>query len=122
MKRNRSHGTARDYPRTARLNQLFQEILAEELERIDDDRLQLVTVMSVDVDGDLKRATVYYDSPAGEEADAEVQPALEQLRYRLQKAIGREARVKHVPELRFQPDDVQRSAARVEDILRDLDQ
>ena len=36
-------------PRTVRLNQLFQEILAEELERIDDERLELVTIMSVDV-------------------------------------------------------------------------
>ena len=118
----RRSGTARDYPRTARLNQLYQEILADELERIDDDRLQLVTIMSVDVDGDLKRATVFYDSPAGEEADEDVQPALEQLRPRLQKAIGRQARVRHVPELSFRPDEVERSAARVEDILRDLDQ
>ena len=33
-------------PRTARLNRLFQEILAEELELIDDDRLEMVTIMS----------------------------------------------------------------------------
>ena len=122
MTRRRSHGTAREYPRTARLNQLYQEILADELERIDDDRLQLVTIMSVDVDGDLKRATVYYDSPAGEDADDAVQPALEQIRHRLQKAIGQQARVRHVPELTFRPDEVERSAARVEDILRDLEQ
>jgi ribosome-binding factor A len=122
MTKRRNHGTAREYPRTARLNQLYQEILADELERIDDDRLQLVTIMSVDVDGDLKRATVYYDSPAGEDADEKVQPALEGLRHRLQKAIGQQARVRHVPELTFRPDEVERSAARVEDILRDLEQ
>src|SRR3546814_750308 len=37
----RTPSTAREYPRTARLNQLFQEILAEELERHDDDRPDL---------------------------------------------------------------------------------
>ena len=47
-KRTRSQHTARDYPRTARLNRLFQEILAEHLELIDDDRLAMVTIMSVD--------------------------------------------------------------------------
>jgi ribosome-binding factor A len=121
MKRRRTHGGPREYPRTARLNQLFQEILAEELERIDDDRLELVTIMSVEVDGDLRHATLYYDSPAGEAADEEILAAFGALRGRLQGAIGRQARIKRVPELAFRPDDVERSAARVEDILRDLD-
>ena len=38
------------YPRTARLNELVREIVAEELERLDDDRLELVAVTSVHVD------------------------------------------------------------------------
>ena len=54
--RARQHTTARDYPRTARLNQLFHEILAEELEKVDDDRLELVTIMSVDCESDLRHA------------------------------------------------------------------
>lgn len=119
-KRPRRHATARDYPRTARLNRLYQEILAEAIELIDDDRLELVTVMSVEVDGDLKRATVYVDSPGGEDADELVLEALEENRHRLQGAIGRQARVKHTPELAFRPDDVSRGAARVEEVLRAL--
>jgi len=119
-KRTRRHATARDYPRTARLNRLFQEILAEELELIDDDRLQMVTVMSVDVEGDLRRATVYYDTLAGVEDDEHVLAALEEVRQRLQRAIGRQARVKRTPELVFKPDDVARGAARLEDVFRSL--
>ncbi len=54
----RAHGTHRDYPRTARLNELLREILAEELERVDDERLTLLTIISVDVDADLRKAIV----------------------------------------------------------------
>lgn len=119
-KRTRRHTTARDFPRTARLNRLFQEILAEELELVDDDRLQMVTVMSVDVEGDLRRATVYYDSLGGAEDDEVVLEALEEVRHRLQGAIGRQARVKRTPELVFKPDDVARGAARLEEVIRSL--
>jgi hypothetical protein len=47
-RRHRSSGTARDYPRTARLNHLVHEIVAEEIERIDDERLGFLTVVGVD--------------------------------------------------------------------------
>jgi ribosome-binding factor A len=119
-RRTRTNHTARDYPRTARLNQLFQEILAEELERIDDERLELVTIMSVDVDGDLHRAVVYFDTLGGEDDDPDVLEALGELRHRLQGAIGRQARVKRTPELVFRPDDVGRGAARLEEVLRSI--
>ena len=119
-KRTRSRTTARDYPRTARLNKLFQEILAEELEMVDDDRLQLVTVMSVDCEADLRRATVYFDSLGGEDDDEDVLTALGEHRHRLQGAIGRQTSVKRTPELVFKPDDVVRSAARLEEVLRQI--
>lgn len=115
-----ARGTARDYPRTARLNRLFQEILAEELERLDDDRLELVTVMAVDCDADLGRAIVYYESLGGADDDDHVMEALGELRPRLQSAIARQTRVKRTPELIFRPDDVVRGAARLEDVLRNL--
>ena len=119
--RARQHTTARDYPRTARLNRLFQEILAEELERIDDERLELVTVMSVVVDPALERAIVYYESLGGEDDDEAVLEALDEARPRLRTAVGRQARVKRTPELVFKPDDVERGARRVEDLLRGLE-
>jgi ribosome-binding factor A len=119
-KRTRHHGTARDYPRTARLNRLFQEILAEELERIDDERLELVTIMSVDCDASLERAIVYYESLGGADDDEDVLEALGEARPRLRSAVGHQARVKRTPELVFRPDDVVRGARRVEDLLRGL--
>jgi ribosome-binding factor A len=120
MPARRGSGSRR-YPRTARLNELFREILGDEIERADDDRLDLVTIMSVDVQGDLERATVYWSSVlADPDADDDIQTALAEARPRLQKSIGRQARVRRVPELVFRPDPSVRSAERIEGILREL--
>jgi ribosome-binding factor A len=116
----RSHGTARDYPRTARLNELLREIIGEELERIDDDRLALLTIISVDVDSDMRRARVYYDCLDGEEGDEDSLAALGEARIRLQAAVGRQTRIKRTPELVFAPDLSVRSGARIDAILRDV--
>ncbi|HYZ98651.1 MAG TPA: ribosome-binding factor A [Acidimicrobiales bacterium] len=136
MKRSRAHTTARDFPRTARLNHLVQEIVADEIERLDDDRLGLFTVTGVDVDPDLRHATVWYTAlaagddvngepgeAAGEASDGAgeaLTAALAGHRPRLQAAIARQARLKRTPELVFRPDTVIRQAERVEAILREL--
>ena len=115
----RRPGSARDFPRTARLNHLVHEIVAEEIELLDDERLGFLTVVGVEVESDLGRATVYYTTL--EDADPEVAELLEEHRGRLQAAIARQARLKRTPELVFRPDSVIMQAQRVEDILRDLD-
>ena len=116
MARHRSR--SRDYPRTARLNELLREIIAESLERIDDDRLELVTVISVDVDADLHRAIVYV-SGLDETGDDELLEGLADARKRVQGAVARQARLKRVPEVVFRLDEVIRSAARIDELLRD---
>jgi len=111
----------RRYPRTARLNELVHEILADELVRLDDDRLSLVTIMDVVVEADLHAALVTVDTPEGAPRDAEVLEALEEHRLKLQKAIARQAKMRRTPLLSFAPDEVERAAARVEEMLHRLD-
>lgn len=112
--------TARDYPRTARLNTLVRDILAREMGRIDDERLEFVTLTSVVVDGDLKKAVAYYDHSRGDDADEEVDLAFSDHRPRLQRAVGREAHIKRTPELRFELDGVLRNAQHIEAVIRTL--
>ena len=50
------------YPRTARLNEAVLEVLADELERMNDPRLELLTFTGVDVSRDLSHATVYFST------------------------------------------------------------
>jgi ribosome-binding factor A len=111
---------ARQYPRTARLNTLLQQIVAEALEDIDDERLDLLTVTAVEVDSDLNRAIVYYDSLQGPEGDAEVLEALDESRARIRKTVGREARLKRVPELVFAPDPAVRAGSQIEAMLAEI--
>ncbi|MCU0310022.1 MAG: 30S ribosome-binding factor RbfA [Acidimicrobiales bacterium] len=117
MSQRSKRSGARQYPRTARLNELLREILAEELAALDDERLDLLTVTAVDVDGDLRTAIVFYDSLQGEEGDAEILEALEENRWRLKGAIARQARIKRTPELTFSPDLAVRQGARIEELL-----
>lgn len=112
----------RRYPRTLRLNELIHQILAEALERIDDDRLYLVTVMSVEVESDMRHAIVYVDTPEGDERDESMLAGLNDHRVALQRSVGRQARMKRTPLLTFRPDEVERGAARVEQVLRHLDE
>ncbi len=108
---------ARQYPRTARLNELCQQIIAEEVERIDDERLELVTITFVRVDRDMSRALVLFTSLG--EAEEEAKAALEAQRVRLQAAIGRQASMRRTPELRFEVDHVVETGNRIEQLLRD---
>ena len=117
----RHRAPKRDYPRMARVNALLQEIIGDELERIDDERLELVTVTAVDCESDLRRAVVQFDSLRGAEDDEAVLAAFGDLRPRLQKAVARQARLKRTPELRFEPDVVIRSAERVDEVLRGIE-
>jgi ribosome-binding factor A len=107
----------RRYSRLDRVNEALREVIADELERVDDERLELVTVTGVQVEADLRRALVWFDSLR----DArEVHAALDKERVRLQAAVGRELRLKRTPELAFEPDPAIAVGTRVEEILRSL--
>lgn len=108
------------YPRTARVGELLREIVAEELARLDDPRLEMVAVTQVSVDRELEKAVVYFDTLAGPEGDAEVVEALDDQRRALQSAVGRQARLRRTPHLVFRPDEVTRGAERIDGILAEL--
>lgn len=93
--------------------------MAEELERFDDEPLEMVTITAVTCDPDLHWAAIFFTSLRGPDADEEIIEALEARRNRLQRAVASQVRAKRTPELRFEADQVARSAARIEQILRD---
>ncbi len=120
--------TTRRYERTARVNEVVREVLADELERLSDPRLGFVTVTGVEVTPDLRQATVYYSALAPVRGDAEAQAAAaeetaEALRSaspHLQAVIGKQVRMKYTPLLVFREDPAIRTGERVDEILRQL--
>ncbi|MDP1794181.1 MAG: 30S ribosome-binding factor RbfA [Acidimicrobiales bacterium] len=117
MARDGSRGSTRRYPRTARIDKLIQAVVAEAIERTDDDRLGLVTVTDVHCDPDLRHATVFYVARDAKD-DEELAEGLEEARVAAQSAIGKEARLKRTPQLKFEPDPVMETGWRIEELLR----
>ena len=119
----------RRYPRTARVNELVREVLAEELERLSDPRLGFVTLTGVDVTGDLRQATVWYsvlDLPGYiKDADPsqvheDTADALRVITGHLKSVLGRQVRLKYTPDLMFREDPAMTQAERLEQIIREL--
>lgn len=115
MDRSRNRRAAHPYPRTARVNALLQEIVAEELERLADadERLRLLTCTAVLCDPDLRHAKVLFASLPTRAAEA-----LEAHRRVLQARIAAEARLRRTPALAFLADPALEAAERVEAVLR----
>lgn len=112
----------RQFSRTDRIGELVREIVASELERLGDERLEMVTVTAVDVDGSLERADVFYSALSAEDEGRaeEVAEALEELRWKVQQLVNREVRARKTPQIRFRADTVLTSALRIDEILRGI--
>jgi ribosome-binding factor A len=114
------------YPRTARVNEVMLEVLADELERMSDPRLELVTFTGVDVSRDLAHAKVYYSTMTATAVDArstipsDVASALTSAGSHLRGVVGRQMRIRQVPRLDFVVDPGIVAGQRIEDILREI--
>jgi len=120
--------SARRYPRTARVNEVMLEVLADELERMNDPRLELVTLTGVDVSRDLAHARVYYSTMTATATAIDdrasrpdqVATALQAAGSHLRGVVGRQMRIRQVPRLEFALDPGIVSGQRIEDILREI--
>lgn len=108
-------------PRMRKVNSVIREVLADEIERLTDPRVEMVSVTGVDTSPDLRRATVYVstlDLSQGEEAVA----ALNRAASRLQGALARQVRLKYTPQLEFSLDTGVVQGERIESIFREIAQ
>ncbi len=110
--------STRRYPRTLRVNEVVRETLADELERMSDPRLEMVTITGVDVSPDLRHATVWYAALGRDDDDLDV--ALAHVAPRLRVALGHQVRLKYLPELHFREDPAIETGERVDEIIRRL--
>lgn len=106
--------------RTDRVGEEFREILAEEIPKLKDPRVGFVTVIAVDVAPDLKRALVHY-TVLGEERDHKAtRAALHSASGHLRRVIGREVRLRVLPNLEFREDETIAGTQRVDELLNKI--
>jgi ribosome-binding factor A len=96
----------------------LREVIADELSKLDDERLNMVTITAVDVDSEMNRGVVYFDSLQGPEGDEAIIEALNDYRKRLQHEIAVQVKSRRTPVLQFRADETLRAAARIEAVLR----
>ena len=104
----------------------FGETLREEIAEIvgfelDDPRLESVTVTDVDVSSDKGDAKVYVIIGGDENEKRAALAALRHASTFVHQRIARSLNVRHVPHLHFVRDSAEENAARVGEILTDLD-
>jgi ribosome-binding factor A len=103
-----------------KVNELLREIVADEVIELKDPGLGFVTVTGVDTAPDLRHAIVFYSVLGSEEVVASTAEALGRAHSRLQRAIGRQARLKFTPVLEFRPDEAVARGNRINELLYGL--
>lgn len=121
--------------RNPRVDRAVRQAVADLLEtEIADPRLQLITITEAEVTQDHEVATIYYSTldPSLVSGDPrrtggdrlpeahEVEAGFAAAAPRLRGLVGRRAKLRTSPELRFKPDPVVEQANRVEHLLRRL--
>lgn len=106
--------------RPSRVQEEFREILAEEIPKLKDPRVGFVTVTGVKVTADLRRAIVYYTTLGDERERRSTAAGLRSATPHLRRVIGHQVRMKVLPTLEFQEDEVVRTAERIDELIRKL--
>lgn len=106
--------------RPERVAEEFREVLAEEIPKLKDPRVGFVTVTEVDVSPDLRRAVVYYTVMGEERERKATRAGLRSAAPRLRAEIGRQIRLKFLPDLDFRQDDSLERGGRVEELIRKI--
>ena len=123
MPRNAPHR----YPRTARVNEVLIEIVAEELERLSDPRLEMVTRhrrRGVDRprvrDALLLRARRRRRRRRAKQQAKATSAALHKATPHLRRVLGRQVRWRNTPFLTFKLDPSVAAGQRIEELLREI--
>ncbi len=85
--------------------QILQEVSKIVESEVRDPRLNLVTFTDAKMTPDLRQARVYFSSLDGVEARDEAATALGKASGFIRRELARRLKLRHVPELRFSPDD-----------------
>ena len=95
-------------------------MIAEEIHKLKDPRVGFVTVTGVKVTPDLRRAWVFYTTYGDEKAKSGTRAGLRSAGPHLRAVLGRQVRLKYLPELEFEEDVTVEQGVRVDRLIQEL--
>lgn len=102
------------------MGERIQAVVANELRRVSDPRFELVTISSVAVAPDMRSAKVYWMVSGGSERIAEVEEAFASAVGLFKRALGRDLKVRFIPDLKFFYDDTLDTAEEIDRLLQKI--
>lgn len=110
------------YPRAERVRHAIHEILAAELERLNDPGLGHVTITDVNMSPDLRSARVYYTVYGSEVTKASTKDALDRAVGHMRSVVASQVHMRYTPKIEFTADPIPQRAARVENLIAQIRQ
>lgn len=106
--------------RMEKVQKLGRQVLGELIHDLKDPRIGFATVTAMRITRDLRHAHVFVSVMGTEDEQKATMAGLESAKPYLRKEMGREMRLKYLPELNFELDHMTEDALRVEKILHDI--
>lgn len=111
----------RQYKRSDRVGDLIREVISEMILRdLGDPRLQAVTITEVEVTADLKTARVFFSARGEASREESARKGLESAAGVIKKKLGRELRLRYMPELTFLLDRSFDYGSKIDRLIRTL--
>ncbi len=103
--------------RIEKVQRLAREVLAEEIQQLKDPRIGFATVTRVRISPDLRHARVMVSAIGSEDEREATMQGLESATPHLRAELGRQVRMKYLPELTFELDKGAEEAQRLEELF-----
>jgi ribosome-binding factor A len=108
--------------RLRRVNEAVRQVLSEAVGELKDPRIGFVTVTGVETSPDLRHARVFVSVLGSKDEQRATMAGLSSAKSHLRSDLGRQVRMKYLPELIFELDHSPEEAQRMEELLRRIHQ
>ena len=100
-----------------RLQKLARQVLGEEIQKLKDPRVGFATVTAVRITSDLRHARVLVSVFGTPEESRDTMAGLDSAKPHLRSELGRQTRMKYLPELDFELDTGPQQAQKLDEIF-----
>jgi ribosome-binding factor A len=109
------------YKRSEKVAEAIHEMVSELIVKgLKDPRIGFVTITGVKVTDDLHLATIYFTVIGSEEEKQATEKGLNSARGYIRKEMGRNLRMRYVPDIVFKYDESVAYGSRIETLLREI--